>query len=275
MKEKVSLFKDKAFLGALLLCFVAAAVLIVANYYDIQQKKNDNYVDLNNVAGGGSQLAEVAPEAVEEDTTATEDEMFGLDNVMDATDEVKQIDEAEMEAVSGNSVQNDDQNYEEVSGTAPGDAQSVSGNAVNNTVENISFDENTIMKWPIEGEVVKPYHMDSMLYFETLDQYKYNPAMLISGSEGDSIVAAAAGKVVEVHETDETGLTVEMDLGDGYRAVYGQLASASVSTGQTVEEGAIIGTLSAPTRYYTLEGTHLYFELRKDGNAINPEEYLQ
>ena len=128
---------------------------------------------------------------------------------------------------------------------------------------------------PMKGEIILPYSMDKTIYFPTLDQYKYNPAMLISGSEGDSIVAAAAGKVVEVHETDETGLTVEMDLGDGYRAVYGQLASASVSTGQTVEEGAIIGTLSAPTRYYTLEGTHLYFELRKDGNAINPEEYLQ
>lgn len=275
MKGKVSLFKDKAFLGALLLCFVAAAVLIAANFYDIQQKKNENYVDLNNVAEGGSQLAEAVPETVEENTTENQDEMFGLDNVMDATDEVKEINEAEMEAVSGNSVQNDEQNFEEVSGTTPGDAQSVSGNAVNNAVENISFDENTIMKWPIEGEIVKPYHMDSMLYFETLDQYKYNPAMLISGKEGDSIVAAAAGKVIEVHETDETGLTVEMDLGDGYRAVYGQLASASVSTGQTVEEGATIGTLAAPTRYYTLEGTHLYFELRKDGNAINPEEYLE
>lgn len=275
MKGKVSLFKDKAFLGALLLCFVAAAVLIAANFYDIQQKKNENYVDLNNVTQGGSQLAEVAPEAVEEDATASEDELFGLDNVMDATDEVQQSDDVEMEAVSGNSVQNDKADYEDVSGTTPGDAQSVSGNAVSNAATNISFDENTIMKWPIKGEVVKPYHMDSMLYFETLDQYKYNPAMLISGKEGDSIVASVSGKVIEVHETDETGLTVEMDLGDGYRAVYGQLASASVSTGQTVEEGATIGTLAAPTRYYTLEGTHLYFELRKDGNAINPEEYLE
>ncbi len=275
MKGKVSLLKDKAFLGALLLCFVAAAVLIAANYYDIQQKKNDNYVDLNNVNQGGSQLAEASPENAEENTATQQDEMFGLDNVMDATDEVQQIEESEMEEVSGNSVKNEKDNFDEVPGTTPGDAQSVSGNAVNHAVENISFDENTIMKWPIKGEVLKPYHMDSMLYFETLDQYKYNPAMLISGKEGDSIVAAAAGKVVEVHETDETGLTVEMDLGDGYRAVYGQLASATVSNGQTVEEGATIGTLAAPTRYYSLEGTHLYFELRKDGNAINPEEYLE
>lgn len=275
MKGKVSLFKDKAFLGALLLCFVAAAVLIVAHYYDIQQKKNDNYVDLNNVNSIGSQLAEANPGQTEENATPKQDEMFGLDNVMDATDEVQQVEEPEMEEVSGNSVQNDNGDFNEVSATTPGDAQTVSGGSVNNAAQNIVFDENTIMKWPIKGEVVKPYHMDSMLYFETLDQYKYNPAMLISGKEGDSVVAAAAGKVVEIHETDETGLTVEMDLGDGYRAVYGQLASASVTNGQTVEEGATIGTLSAPTKYYTLEGTHLYFELRKDGNAINPEEYLE
>ena len=138
-----------------------------------------------------------------------------------------------------------------------------------------NFTENDLLLWPVDGNVIMSYSMDKTVYFETLDQYKYNPAMLISGKEGDSIVAAAAGKVVEVHETDETGLTVEMDLGDGYRAVYGQLASATVSNGQTVEEGATIGTLAAPTRYYSLEGTHLYFELRKDGNAINPEEYLE
>ena len=82
MKGKVSLLKDKAFLGALLLCFVAAAVLIAANYYDIQQKKNDNYVDLNNVNQGGSQLAEASPENAEENTATQQDEMGNNETVV-------------------------------------------------------------------------------------------------------------------------------------------------------------------------------------------------
>ena len=41
-----------------------------------------------------------------------------------------------------------------------------------------------------------------------------------------------------------------------------------------LEEGDVIGVVAEPTKYYSVEGTNLYFELKKDGNPVDPTEYL-
>ena len=64
---------------------------------------------------------------------------------------------------------------------------------------------------------------DSTIYFPTLEQYRCNPAMVISGNVNDKVFAMATGKITDIQENEETGCTVIQDLGDGYAAVYGQL----------------------------------------------------
>ena len=54
-------------------------------------------------------------------------------------------------------------------------------------------------------------------------------------------------------------------------ATYGQLTDVAVSVGSYVDEGDILGYVAAPTKYYSLEGTNLYFALTKDGTPVNPE----
>ena len=72
-----------------------------------------------------------------------------------------------------------------------------------------------------------------------------------------------------------TGTTVTMELGNGYQAVYGQLKDLTVAEGDTVKEGEVIGNISAPTKYYSVEGPNLYFAMRKDGTPVDPFEYLE
>ena len=67
--------------------------------------------------------------------------------------------------------------------------------------------------------------MDQTIYFSTLDQYKYNPALIIGGEVGTEVTASARGIVKSVEVNAQTGNTVTMDLGNGYEAVYGQLKS--------------------------------------------------
>ena len=45
----------------------------------------------------------------------------------------------------------------------------------------LHFDPEDGMLWPMEGNVILNYSMDSTIYFATLDQYKYNPAVIIAG----------------------------------------------------------------------------------------------
>ena len=128
--------------------------------------------------------------------------------------------------------------------------------------------------WPLDGKILLPYSMNATIYFPTLDQYQYNPAMVIQGNINDKVVFIAKGKIKDITTNEETGCTVTQDLGDGYTAIYGQLKELTFDKGDDVECGQVVGYVSEPTKYYSVEGSNLYFAMEKDGKAIDPTEYL-
>lgn len=134
----------------------------------------------------------------------------------------------------------------------------------------LEFSEESTLVWPTVGEILINYSMDKTVYFPTLAQYKYNPALIISAAEGKTIVAAADAQIMEIFTDSEIGNAVRMDLGNGYELVYGQLADIQVSKGAYVSAGDVIGTIGAPTKYYSVEGSNLYVKLSKDGTPVNP-----
>ncbi len=138
----------------------------------------------------------------------------------------------------------------------------------------LSFSDDDTLVWPIVGNVLINFSMDKTIYFKTLDQYKYNPAIVIQANEGDMVTAAAAGKVTSVFEDAQIGNGVKMDLGNGYEVTYGQLQNILVSEGSYVSMGDLIAEVAAPTKYYSVEGTNVYFMLTKDGEPVNPMSKL-
>lgn len=141
--------------------------------------------------------------------------------------------------------------------------------------EILSFTVNDVLAWPMEGNVILGYSMDKTVYFSTLDQYKYHPAILIAGEVETSILAAADGKIESIQTSAQTGTTITMSLGNGYKAVYGQVKELTVQEGDTVSKGEKLGVLSAPTKYYSVEGPNLYFQVLKDETPVNPMEYME
>lgn len=138
----------------------------------------------------------------------------------------------------------------------------------------LHFDTAAGLLWPVSGSVILDYSMDQTVYFTTLDQYKYNPAVIISGNVNDKVQAAASGKITDISTNEVTGCTVTMDIGDGYTAVYGQLKEVPYEVGAYLEAGDTIGFVNEPTKYYSLEGSNLYFELKKDDVPIDPVEFF-
>lgn len=138
----------------------------------------------------------------------------------------------------------------------------------------LNFSEDEKLQWPIVGNVILNYSMDKTVYFQTLQQYKYNPSIVIGATQGTSVACAADGVVKSIYQDPQTGNTVVMSLGDGYELSYGQLQDLTVEEGDFVEAGAFIGKVAAPTKYYTAEGTNVYFKLTKDGEPVNPLNYL-
>lgn len=128
---------------------------------------------------------------------------------------------------------------------------------------------------PVSGEALIPYSMNASVYFATLDQYKYNPAVIYDAEEGTAVTACAEGQVLSVFTDSELGNAVTLDLGDGYTVTYGQLADVTAAQGDYVDAGAQLGTVASPTKYYAVEGANLYFKLEKDGEPVNPEGLFQ
>lgn len=134
----------------------------------------------------------------------------------------------------------------------------------------LTFSDSDTLIWPIVGNILVNYSMDKTVYFPTLQQYKYNPAIIIQANEGDLITSASAGKVKSVFNDPKIGNAVVMELGGGYEATYGQLTNVLVSEGSYVAAGDIIAEVAAPTKYFSVEGTNVYFKLTKDGEPVNP-----
>jgi septal ring factor EnvC (AmiA/AmiB activator) len=133
-----------------------------------------------------------------------------------------------------------------------------------------SFNEESGLLWPVEGDVILKYSMNNTVYFKTLAQYKCNPAVVISAKEGTEVKAAADCRITKVKEDDELGIVVTTDIGDGYTVSYGQLDNVSVKKGDELKEGDVLGTIAKPTKYYTEEGSNLYFQVKEGNNTVDP-----
>jgi septal ring factor EnvC (AmiA/AmiB activator) len=144
-----------------------------------------------------------------------------------------------------------------------------------NVASSLWFDEESLLDWPASGATLISYSMDKTVYFATLEQYKYNPAMIIGGEVGEIITASAAGIVIDIEESATTGTTVTLDMGNGYHAIYGQLENLTVGIGDYLDQGDLMGYLAEPTKYYSVEGPNLFFEITQDGTPVNPVDFME
>lgn len=148
----------------------------------------------------------------------------------------------------------------------------VSGSVISPTVQ---FSEDATLSWPAAGTILMDYSMDGTVYFKTLNEYKYNPALIIGSEVGNPVVASAKGIVESIAINEETGTTLTMNIGNDYELIYGELKEVAVSEGEVVEQGQLLGYISEPTKYYCEEGSNLYFAMKKDGQIVDPCLYLE
>lgn len=166
----------------------------------------------------------------------------------------------------------DDQKTASSEETTEDTQEVLSGSVISPTVQ---FTEDSSLSWPAAGSILMDYSMDGTVYFQTLNEYKYNPALIISSEVGNPVVAAAKGIVESIDSNEETGTTLTMNIGDNYELIYGQLKELAVAEGDVVEQGALLGYVSEPTKYYCEEGSNLYFAMKKDGQITDPCLYLE
>lgn len=218
------------------------------------ETQNPETQDVNTSQVEGERQTEEITEEANENTAEESEETSaeGLDEAQQSAENTENVENAEIQT----------------------DETASAGTEAVQSVPEVNFTESSLMQWPVEGQVLLDYNMEHTIYFPTLNEYKYSPAIAVGAEEGTPVLAVANGKVVSVVNNEETGLTMTVDLGNGYQAVYGQLKDTAFEPEGYMEAGATLGYVSEPTKYYSKEGSNLYFAMTKDGVSIDPLEYL-
>lgn len=89
---------------------------------------------------------------------------------------------------------------------------------------------------------------------------------------GTPILAAADGTITKAGWMGGYGKTIEITHGNGLMTRYAHMSRLNVNVGQKIERGVQIGRMGSTGRS---TGTHLHFEVRHNGRAINPHKFLK
>ena len=145
------------------------------------------------------------------------------------------------------------------------------------SVETTADDEKEIefMK-PIEGELVKSFAKDNLIYSETLEEWTTHLGIDIKADENAEVVAVEAGTVKTIKNDPRNGFTITIEHENGYQSVYSNLQDSElVVEGEKVEKGQVIATIGKTAVSESKEESHLHFELLKDYEPVNPNEHLK
>lgn len=100
---------------------------------------------------------------------------------------------------------------------------------------------------------------------------EFHPGIDIKGSVGDDVRATADGIVVRNDWYGGYGNAVLIDHGSGLTTLYGHLSRVKVVPGQEVKTGDVIGFMGSTGRS---TGPHVHYEIRKNGEDIDPAPFL-
>lgn len=284
--------EDKVKWGKLVSFIIAIILLIIAISASMSQEKtvgnlsyNRNLTEQNSVESASSDLSKSVNQILIQNNV-------GGDNEEESDDELNEIksslitnqaenNESDKEVSTNVTASNEEvtkANNENTSNTnvTNKENQATNEQTENKVEENTTNENTTQFIFPVEGEVIKEFAKDNLIYSETLEEWITHPGIDIKAERTTIVKSVADGTVKSIKNDPRYGLTVTIEHSDGYTSVYSSLLTAEfVKEGEKVTQGQTIGTVGNSAVFEVAEDNHLHFELLKDGSNINPEIYLK
>lgn len=167
--------------------------------------------------------------------------------------------------------------------------QNIANNAENvaNNIENIEktntvstskiekTPDPTFIK-PVEGEILKEFASESLIYSETLKEWVTHNGIDIKAEKTTTVKASAEGTIKSIKNDPRYGITVVIEHTNGYVSVYSNLLTAEfVKENEKIQQGQTIGTVGNTATFEIADETHLHFEILKNNEYLNPSEYVK
>jgi murein DD-endopeptidase MepM/ murein hydrolase activator NlpD len=123
--------------------------------------------------------------------------------------------------------------------------------------------------------VLAAFSVDQLAYDPTMEDWRVHDGVDIAAKPGTTVLAASSGTVQSVEDDALMGTTVVISHDGGYQTTYANLqAQPTVQTGDSVSAGQIIGAVGSTAAAESAQSPHLHFAVSKDGDVVDPEEFL-
>lgn len=130
--------------------------------------------------------------------------------------------------------------------------------------------------FPIEGEIIREFAKDSLIYSNTLEEWVTHLGIDIKAQRTTVVKAAETGNVVSIKNDPRYGLTIIIEHTNGYKSIYSNLLTTEfVTEGETVSKGQSIGTVGNSAPFEIADEPHLHFEILKDNENLDPNLYIK
>ncbi len=128
---------------------------------------------------------------------------------------------------------------------------------------------------PVDGTLFKKYSEDELLYSNTMDDWRLHLGVDIACPIGSDVLAAENGVVKSLYYDINFGNCLVLEC-DEYIIKYCSLsAEYFVLEGQSVAKGELIAKSSDSAMSEICDEAHIHFEMSKNGETINPENYIE
>ena len=148
------------------------------------------------------------------------------------------------------------------------------GNQTNTT--ETAENKNLSFSMPVEGEIVKDFAQDNLIYSNTLEEWTTHTGIDIKADKTTVVKSAEAGMVKTIKNDPRYGLTIVIEHENGFQTVYSNLLTSEfVVEGENVEKGQSLGTVGNTAAFEIADEPHLHFEILKDSVQVDPKLYLE
>lgn len=201
-------------------------------------------------------------------------------SVNEAQAELKQNNTVENNIVtnSGNTTSNTNKNVLTTNKVTPTNTTNQASQNVEKDEENKTTEITVELNFekPVEGDIVRDFAVDSLIYSETLQEWTTHTGIDIKADKTTVVKSAEAGTVKTIKNDPRYGLTIIVEHANGFQTVYSNLLTSEfVVEGEKVEKGQSLGTVGNTAAFEIADEPHLHFEILKDSVHVDPNIYLK
>lgn len=163
-----------------------------------------------------------------------------------------------------------------INSTINSNSNTISTTNANHTEQKQEVKKELSFTKPVDGEIMKEYAKDNLVYSVTLDEWVTHMGIDIKADKTTVVKSAEEGIIKSIKNDPRYGLTIVIEHSDGFQTIYANLLTSEfVVEGEKVEKGQSIGTVGNTAVFEIADEPHLHFEILKDSIQVDPNIYIK